>query len=214
MMKQQHESQDFNVIVKADVQGSLTSVLDSLHLIETGGEITLHIVGSGVGSITENDIRLAEGDNTIIYGFNVDLPPAVKRLAAREKVEVRLFRVIYELLDDARHQMETLLAPKIVENEIGALEVKGVFRTTRDEVIAGGEVTTGKIAPGLLVRVKHAGEQIAESEITNLQREKIDVKEAFEGDLCGFSLKTKGKLTLEIGDTLEFFTRETVKRTL
>lgn len=214
MMKQQHESQDFNVIVKADVQGSLTSVMDSLHLIETGGEITLHVVGSGVGSITENDIRLAEDGSTIIYGFNVDLPPAVKRLATREKVEVRLFRVIYELLDDARTQMETLLAPKIVETEIGSLDVKGVFRTTRDEVIAGGEVKNGKIAPGLLVRVKHAGEQIAESEITNLQREKIDVKEAFEGDLCGFSLKTRGKLTLEIGDTLEFFTRETVKRTL
>ena len=214
LMKQQHEAADFNVIVKADVQGSLTSVLDSLQLIETGGEISLHVVGSGVGNISENDVRLAADSGTIIYGFNVDLPPAVKRLAARDKIEVRLYRVIYELLDDAKRSMEALLAPKVVETEIGSLLVKGVFRTTRDEIIAGGEVTSGKIAPKLLVRIKHDGEQLAEAEVANVQREKIDVKEAFEGDLCGFSLKIDRKIMLAEGDMLEFFTRETVKRTL
>lgn len=214
MMNQQHESQDLNVIVKADVQGSLTSVIDSLRLIDTGGEIALRVIGSGVGHITENDIRLAADAGTIVYGFNVDLPPAVKQLAARDKVQVRLYKVIYELLDDAKQSMEALLAPEVVETEVGALTIKGVFRTLKDEVIAGGEVTKGKITTGLLARVKRGGEQIAEVEVTKVQRQQQDAKEVFEGDMCGLSLKTHKKLIIEIEDKLEFFTRELVKRTL
>lgn len=214
LMTQKHEAEDFNVIVKADVQGSLTSVIDSLKLIETGGEVTLHVVSSGVGNITENDVRLAADGKTVVYGFNVELPPAVKQLATRERAEVRLYKVIYELLDDAKNSMEKLLAPEVVETEIGILEVKGVFRTMRDQVITGGEVLTGKITPGLLVRAKRGDELLGEAEITSLQREKVEVKEAFEGDLCGLSLKTAKKLQLEIGDTLEFFTREVVERHL
>ena len=214
LMTQKHEAEDFNVIVKADVQGSLTSVIDSLKLIETGGEVSLHIVSSGVGNITENDIRLAGDGKTVIYGFNVELPPAVKQLATRERAEVRMYRVIYELLDDAKNSMEKLLAPEVVENITGILEVKGVFRTTKDQIITGGEVVTGKITPGLLVRAKRGDEVLGEAEITNLQREKVEVKEAFEGDMCGMSLKTNKKILLEIGDTLEFFTREVVERHL
>ena len=213
-MTQQHEAADFNVIVKADVQGSLTSVIDSLKLIDTGGEVTLHVVGSGVGNITENDIRLAADEKTVIYGFNISLPPAVKQLAARERTEVRLYSVIYELLDDAKLSMQALLAPEVVEHEIGTLEVKGVFRTQKDSIITGGQVKSGKITPGLLVRVRRGDEVLGEAEITNLQREKVEVKEAFEGDMCGMSLKTSKKILLEIGDTLEFFTREIVQRTL
>lgn len=215
MMSQKHESQDLNVVVKADVQGSLTSVIDSLRLVDTGGEITLRIIGSGVGNISENDIRLATGsDNTIIYGFNVDMPPAVKRLAMRDKVQVRMYKVIYELLDDARQSMEQMLAPEVVETEIGKLTIKGVFRTLKDEVIAGGEVTTGKVVPNVLVRVKRGDEQLAEVEITKVQRQQQEAKEVFEGEMCGISLKTTKKLLLEEGDKLEFFTRELVKRTL
>jgi translation initiation factor IF-2 len=214
LMTQQHEAQDFNVIVKADVQGSLTSVVDSLRLIETGGEVSLHIVSSGVGNITENDIRQAADGKTVIYGFNVDLPPAVKRLATRERAEVRLYRVIYELLDDAKQSMENLLAPEVVETEIGALTIKGVFRTLKDQVIAGGQVTKGKIASGLLVRVKRGDEEIGEAEVTSVQRDQAEAKEVFEGEMCGLSLKTVKKLQLEVNDTLEFFTRELVQRTL
>ena len=214
MMSQKHETEDLKVIVKADVQGSLTSVIDSLKLVDTGGEITLRVIGSGVGNISENDIRLASDGETIIYGFNVELPPAVKRLAQRDKVEVRLFKVIYELLDDARQSMESLLAPEVRETEIGALDVKGVFRTLKDLVIAGGEVTSGKVTAGLLVRVKRGDEQIAEVEVTSVQRQQQEAKEVFEGEMCGLSLKTDKKLLLEEGDKLEFFTRELVKRTL
>lgn len=214
MMTQKHDTQEMNVIVKADVKGSLTSVIDSLRLVDTGGEINLRVVGNGVGSITENDVRLAAGSNAIIYGFNIDLPPAVKRLAMRDKVQVRLFRVIYELLDDARSSMEQMLAPEVVETEIGKLTIKGVFRTLKDQVICGGEVTGGKIMAHLLARVIRGGENIAEVEVTHVQRQQQEAKEVFEGEMCGLSLKTHKKLLIEEGDKLEFFTRELVKRTL
>ncbi len=214
MMNQKHDAEEFNVIVKADVQGSLASVMDSLKLIETNGEVNLHVVGSGIGSISENDIHLAVGENTVIYGFNVDLPPAVKRLAARDHVEVRIYKVIYELLDDAKASMEALLAPEVVETEVGELEIKGVFRTMREEIIAGGEVKSGKVKKDVLARVKRGGEQVAEVEVSSVQRQQQEAKEVFEGEMCGLSLRTKKKITLEIGDTLEFFTRELVKKTL
>lgn len=214
MMSQKHDTQEVNVIVKADVQGSLTSVMDSLRLVDTDGEITLRIIGSGVGAISENDIRLAANENTIVYGFNVELPPAVKRLAMRDKVQVRIFKVIYELLDDARDSMEAMLAPEVVETEIGTLTVKGIFRTMKEEIIAGGEVTSGKAVPNVLARVLRKKEKLAEVEVTKVQRQQQEAKEVFEGEMCGVSLKTNKKLMIEEGDKLEFFTRELVKRTL
>lgn len=214
LMNQAHEAADFNVIIKADVQGSLTSVMDSLRLIDTQGAVNLRIVGSGVGNISENDVHLAATEGTVIYGFNVDLPPAVKRQAARDKVEVRIYKVIYELLDNAKESMEALIAPEVVETEIGKLTIKGIFRTLKDEVICGGEVTSGKITPGLRARVLRGGEPLAEVEVTKVQRNQVEAKEVFEGDMCGLSLKTDKKLQLELEDKVEFFTRELVKRTL
>ena len=188
--------------------------MDSLRLVDTQGEINLRIIGSGVGNVTESDVRLAESSEAIIYGFNIDLPLAVKRLAMRDKVQVRLYRVIYELLDDARSSMEAMLAPEVVETELGKLTIKGVFRTLKDEVICGGEVTNGKVTSNVLARVKRGDEQLAEVEVVNVQRQQQEAKEVFEGEMCGLSLKTHKKLLIEIDDKLEFFTRELVKRTL
>ena len=215
MMNQKHDAEDFNIIIKADVQGSLTSVSDSLRLIETGGEVNLNVVGGGIGNITENDVHLASaGEKTIIYGFNVELPPAIKKIATRDRVEVRIYKVIYELLDDARAEMEKFLAPEVIETEIGSLDVKGVFRTMKEEIIAGGEVTSGRIYAGLLARVIRKKEQIAEVEVSHVQRQQQEAKDVVEGEMCGLSLKTKKKIQLEIGDKLEFFTREVVARKL
>jgi translation initiation factor IF-2 len=110
--------------------------------------------------------------------------------------------------------MEALLAPEVVETEIGTLTIKGVFRTLKDQVIAGGEVTSGKAVPNVLARIKHGGEQVAEAEVLSVQRQQQEAKEVFEGEMCGLSLKTDKKLLLEEGDKLEFFSRELVKRTL
>jgi len=213
MMNKQAESQDVNVIVKADVQGSLTSVTDSLKLLENE-ELIVRILSSGVGTISENDVRLAAGSNAVIYGFNVQLPTAVKRLAARDKVSIRIFKVIYELLDDIRVLMEDMLSPEVVETETGELKVLGVFRTTKESVICGGEVLKGKVVPGTIARLKRDKEVIAEVEVTHVQRQQQEAKEVFEGEQCGLELKTTGKILVEEGDRLEFFTRELKKRTL
>lgn len=219
MMSQKHEAKDFNVIIKADVQGSLTSVIDSLKLIDTDGEVNLRLVGSGVGNITENDIRLAANLDTIIYGFNIELPPAVKQLASRDRVEVRIFRVIYELIDDARTAMENLLEPEVKETEVAKLKIKGIFRIMKDEAIIGGEVLSGKITKGLLARVIRKGEGgteevIGEVEVTAVQRQQQEAKEVFEGEMCGLRLKTDKKIVFAEGDRLQLFTRGVLKRTL
>lgn len=213
MMNRKAEQQELNVIVRADVQGSLTSVLDSLRLLE-GSEVAVRVVSSGVGSISENDIQLASSSGAIIYGFNVQLPPTVKRLANREKTPVRIFGVIYELLDDVRFALGEMLSPEVVETEVGTLTLKGIFKTSKDEVICGGEVTGGKAVPKTLARAKRKDEQIAEVSVQNVQRGQQDAKEVFEGELCGLNLRTQSKLALEIGDKLEFFTRELKKRSL
>lgn len=213
LMNRRKEKQLVNVIVKADVQGSLTSVADSLKLLENQ-EVAPRIISSGVGNISENDIRMAQSADAIVYGFNVQLPPAVKQQAQRDKVQVRIYRIIYELIDDARKALEELLAPDVIETEIGKLVVKGVFKVSKDEVICGGEVTKGKIEPGLLVRILRDKEQLAEAEVASVQRNKAEAKEVFEGEMCGLQLTTKGKVAVEEGDRLEFFKRELVKRSL
>jgi translation initiation factor IF-2 len=213
LMNRRKEKQLVNVIVRADVQGSLTSVSDSLKLLENS-EVAPRIISSGVGNISENDVRMAQGSQAIIYGFNVQLPPAVKRQAARDKVPVRIFRIIYELIDDAKQALEELLSPEVVETEIGKLTIKGVFKTSKDEVICGGEVTKGKVEPNLLARLKRGDEQIAEVEVGRVERNHQEAKEVFEGDMCGLQVKTKGKTQIEEGDRLEFFKRELVRRTL
>lgn len=213
MISRRSETQTVNMIVKADVQGSLTSVIDSLRLLENE-ELNVKVIGSGVGNISETDIRTAASASAIIYGFNVQLPTAVRQLAAREKVSVRIFKVIYELLDDARQVLEDLLSPEVVETEIGKLVIKGIFRTTKDSIICGGEVTEGKVMPDIRARIFHGDEQLAEVEVVSVQRQKQEAKEVFEGEMCGLELKTKAKLNVEIDDRLEFFTRELKKRTL
>lgn len=216
MMNRQTEQQEAIFIVKADVQGSLTSVMDSLKMLETD-EVAVKIVASGVGNINEGDIRVAKDSGAIVYGFNINLPSQVKQLSNRNKVEVRIFNVIYELLDDAKSEMEKLLPEEVIENPIGELKVKGVFRTTKDEIIAGGLVTTGKIMPKTLARIWRGKEPIAELEIGHVQREKNEAKEVFEGEMCGVNLnipRGTGKVAIEIDDKLECFTRELRKRTL
>lgn len=214
MMNVADNSKVFNVIIKGDVLGSVTSVVDSLKLIDTKGEVTLNIVSSGVGDINENDVYMAAGGNTVIYGFNVSVPINISKMAARDSVPIRTYRVIYELLDDAKHEMENLLDAEIIEEDQGEMKVKGVFRTEKTSIIAGGEMLKGVVRPGMLARVIRDKTYIGEVEVTSVQKEKIDVKELAEGEVGGLALKTEHKIAVELDDRLKFFTRETKKRTL
>src|SRR3990167_2639253 len=122
--------------------------------------------------------------------------------------------MMYELLDDARSVLEELLEPEVVETPLGELEIKDVFKTGKTDVICGGEVKSGKVMPKTLARVMRKKEQIAEVEVERVQRQQQEVKEVFEGEMCGLSLRTTSKLQLEEGDKLELFSRELRKRTL
>ncbi len=214
MMSTADNSKIFNVIVKGDVLGSVTSVVDSLKLIDTNGEISLNIVHTGVGDISENDVYMAAGGNTVIYGFNVNVPINISKMAARDGVPVRIYKVIYELIDDAKHEMENLLDAEIIEEDKGEMKVKGVFRTEKTSIIAGGEVLKGDLKPGYLARVMRGKEQIGEAEVTSVQKEKLSVDNLVAGETGGLALATKSKIDLQIGDRLQFFTRESRKRTL
>ena len=218
MMNRETEQQEASFVVKADVQGSLTSVVDSLKLLETD-EVAVKIVASGVGNITEGDIRAAASSNSIIYGFNVGLPSPVKQLATRAHVEIRIYKVIYELLDDAKAVMTDLLPDEVVETPLGELDVQGVFRTTKTDIIAGGKVTKGRLIPHSQVRVWRGkgkkAEMLGEIELVSLRREKNEASDIVEGEMCGIELSLNGqKLALELGDRLEVFKRELKKRTL
>jgi translation initiation factor IF-2 len=205
--------QELPIIVKADVQGSLTSVIDSLKSIETD-EVAVRIVGSSVGVVNDNDIHMAKSAGAIIYGFNTSVANNIKRLASRDKVSIRLYNVIYELIDDVKAELSALLSPEVIEREIGTLEVKGVFKTTRTEVICGGEVTSGKLVAPAQVRIHHGKEVIGEAKLKGLKRGPNDAADLVEGELGGLDLETASRLELQIGDKLEFYVVETKERTL
>lgn len=213
LINRSNELQEFNIIVKADVQGSLKSVIDSLKALDTD-EVSVRVVGFGVGPINENDLHLAHSTGSIVYGFNVGLPTASKQKASRDKVRIRLYKVIYELIDDVKNELSELLSPEIVETELGRLVVKGIFKTTKTEVICGGEVTKGKLTVPALARVSRGNEQLGEVEVTGLKRGPADAKEVVEGEMCGMSLKTEKRLVLQEGDRVEVFTRRAVERKL
>jgi translation initiation factor IF-2 len=204
---------ELNVIVKADVQGSLTSLIDSLKVFDTD-EVSVRIVGSGVGAVTENDVRMAQSSGAVIYGFHVNIAANVRALAARQNVIARLYKVIYELLDDVKADLSALLAPEVIETELGRLVVKGVFKTTKTEVICGGEVTKGKLVVPALAKVSRDGKELAEVQITALKQGPQEAKEIQLGEMCGLSFKSENRVDIQIGDHIELFTREIKQRSL
>lgn len=214
LINKKTQQQELNIVVKADVQGSLTSVIDTLKTLDTD-EVAIRIVGSSVGAVTENDIRMAESSGAIIYGFHVAMPQNVKQLAARDKVRVRLYKVIYELIDDAKTEMSGLLAPEEVITEQGRLIVRGVFKTTKTELICGGEVTKGQLVIPSYANIYRDDVQLAKDlVVTNLKHGPTDTKQVLEGEMCGISLQTTSRLDILEGDKIELYTSEIHERSL
>ncbi len=213
IINRSNEVKELNVIIKADVQGSLTSVIDSLKSLDTE-EVSVRVVGSGVGSLTENDLRLSKTAGATIYGFNVQAPSAIRQQASRDRIELHMYNVIYELIDDVKQSLEKLLSPEVVLNDIGTLIVKGIFNTTKSSVICGGEVSKGHLVVPAKARVLRDKKQIAEVEVVGLKRGPTDVKEVLEGEMCGVSLTTSSRLELQIDDRLEMYTEEVMERHL
>ncbi|HVQ43468.1 MAG TPA: translation initiation factor IF-2 [Candidatus Saccharimonadia bacterium] len=203
--------QELNVVMKADTQGSLESLLESLEALRNA-EVAVKVVSSAVGDISESDVAFAKTAGAVLIGFNVSLSSGLKALANRERVQVRLYKVIYELTDDLREALGQMLAPEVIETVVGELEIKGVFKTTKASVVCGGTVTSGRIEPKLKLRIKRSGEVQGEGVLETLQKEKQAAKEVVEGETCGMSVATSA--AIEMGDTLEFYTVETKARTL
>lgn len=212
-MNQKQRQAELNIIIKADVQGSLTSVADSLKTI-ANEDVSPRIIGSGVGPVSESDVHLAASSSAIIYGFNVTAAASIKRLAARDQVTIRLYKVIYELIDDVKAELTKLLIPQVTETEIGRLVVKAIFKLTKDEVICGGEVTKGSLRLPAMAKVTRDSADLGEVEIVSLKKGPQEVASAETGEMCGVSFKSPKRIDLQVGDRLEFFVRESTTRQL
>ena len=202
---EQGELKDLNVIVKADVQGSVEAVRDSLVKL-SNDEVRVNVIHGGVGAINESDEMLAATSGAIIVGFNVRPDSVAKEAAERDGVEMRLYRVIYDCIDEIEAAMKGMLAPKFREAVLGNLEVRQTYKVSGVGTVAGCYVRDGKITRDAKVRVVRDGIVIAEDEIDSLRRFKDDVKEVSEGYECGVGLKKYGDI--KEGDIFEAFIME------
>jgi len=199
---------ELNIILKVDVQGAIEPVRESLEKLSTE-ELKVKFIRQATGNITESDIMLAVASQAIVIGFNVQADPAARIMAQAEGVDVRLYNVIYELIEDMEKAMKGLLEPKYEEVVIGHAEVKAIFNIPRKGKVAGLYVSDGKVTRDALARIiRGEGEVVYEGQISSLKRFAEDVKEVNAGYECGLGLE--GFEDFKEGDTIEFYKRERV----
>jgi translation initiation factor IF-2 len=199
------------LVVKADVQGSVEAVSDQLMKIPQE-KIKLRIIRSGAGAITEGDVLLAAASNAVVIGFNVRPERKAAETAERDKVEMRLYTVIYDALEDMKKALEGLLEPSIREVRLGAAEVRETFKISKVGTIAGCQVTDGKVTRAAQVRLLRDNVVIHTGKVASLKRFKDDASEVKAGLECGIGIA--GYNDLKPGDVIEFFVTEKVKETL
>ena len=202
---QQGEVKELNIIIKADVQGSVEALRESL-LKLSSDEVRIQIIHSAVGAVAESDVMLASASNALIIGFNVRPEQNVRKLAEKENVEIRLYRVIYEALEDIENAMKGMLAPQYKEVILGQAEVRHLFKASRLGTIAGSHVIEGKITRNAEIRVIRDGVVVHEGKINSLKRFKDDVREVMAGYDCGILLERFNDI--KEGDILEAYIME------
>ncbi|WP_286231490.1 translation initiation factor IF-2 [Neobacillus mesonae] len=205
----QGEMKDLNVILKSDVQGSAEALAASLRKIDVEG-VNIKIIHNGTGAINESDITLAAASNAIVIGFNVRPDANAKRAAEAEKVDVRLHRIIYKVIEEMEAAMKGMLDPEFEEKIIGQAEVRQTFKVSKVGMIAGSYVTDGKITRDSGVRVIRNGVVVFEGEIDALKRFKDDAKEVAQGYECGITIKNFNDIKEE--DVIEAYIMEEVER--
>lgn len=208
---QDGQIKDVNIIIKADVQGSIEAIKQSLEKLNTD-EIHVNVIHGAVGAVNETDVMLASTSGAIIIGFNVRPDKNALAAAETEEVDIRLYRVIYDAIEDVKKAMEGLLEPDFVEKVTGDAEVRETFKIPSGAVIAGCYVTDGKISRNDEVRVIRDGIVVFEGEIASLRRFKDDVKEVATGYECGIGIDRFNDV--KNGDVIETFVMEAVKREL
>jgi translation initiation factor IF-2 len=208
---QEEDIKELNLVLKADVSGSLEAFEDEIAKLPQS-EVQVNIIRSGVGGINESDVMLAAASEAVILGFNVRPVGDARHVAERENIEIRTYAVIYQAIDDLRAAMQGLLAPKEVEETVGQVEVRQTFRASRVGTIAGSYVTDGKVTRGAKVRVVRDGTVIYETTIASLRRFNEDAREVSAGYECGIVLANFADV--KEGDVLEVFETRQVERAL
>ena len=202
---------DLNIVLKADVQGSIEAISDSLINLSTS-EVKVNIVGSGVGGITETDASLASASSAIVIGFNVRADASARRIIEAEEIDLRYYSIIYELIDEVKQAMSGMLAPEFKQQIIGLAEVRDVFKSPKIGAIAGCMVTEGVIKRSSPIRVLRENIVIYEGELESLRRFKDDVQDVKKGIECGIGVKNYNDV--KVGDQIEVFEIVEVKREL
>lgn len=202
------EVRDLNLVIKADVHGSSEALSQSLSKL-SHSEARVRVLHTGVGSITETDVMLAQASGAIIIGFGVGLESKARQIAEREHVDVRTYRVIYEIIEDVERALKGMLSPKFQEIILGRAEVREVFRVPRIGAVGGCYVVDGKVLRTAQVRLLRDGAVIHEGPIASLKRFKDDVREVASGFECGIGLERFNDI--KVGDVMEVFTEEEVK---
>jgi translation initiation factor IF-2 len=202
------------LVIKADAKGSLEAIHDALSVMKNE-DVEVRVVADGIGDISEGDITMATTAKAPVIGFHVRIPAAVKQLADREKVNVSLFSVIYELFDAIRHTLAELMPEITVENELAKLQVLARFRDNRKRIVLGGRVEDGTLLPKQLVKVMRGNEAIAIGKTITLRRGKDEVKQVPAGSECGVELDLTGDTEgIKPGDTLVFYELEKQRKPL
>lgn len=213
----QGDLKELNLIVKGDVQGSVEAIRQSLDKIQHD-EVKVKFISSGVGAVSDSDVLLASASSALIVAFNTKAEPAAQRLAEAEHVEIREYRVIYDLIDDVKDAMAGLLDPIFEEVALGTAEVRAVFKLPRaGGSIAGSYITSGKFVRGAQVRVKRGGRQVFDGKVDTLKREKDDVREVAQGFECGILIPgydPQEPVNDRPQDTLECYEMKRIPRTL
>ena len=203
--------QELNLVLKADVSGSLEAFEDEIAKLPQA-EVQVQVVLSGVGGITESDIMLAAASDAIVLGFNVRPVGDARQVADREGVEIRTYSVIYRAIDELRDAMQGMLAPDEVEESVGTVEVRAIFRASRVGTIAGCYVTDGKVTRGAKARLVRDGTIVYDGQIESLRRGAEDAREVASGFECGIVLHNYADV--KEGDVIEVYDTKQVERQL
>ncbi len=200
-----------NIVLKTDVQGSLEAIGQILGAIKSD-EVAINYIHQGVGDITESDVKLGQTSGAVVFGFNIQPTTVAKRLAEMNKVEVKSYKVIYELVEDIKKRLEGMLGEEIVRTDLGKLKVLAVFMTGKKDMIVGGNVVSGKMKNGEFVEVLREEKVLGRGRLNNLQQNKINVDEVTQGHECGITFD--GETKIKEGDVLVCFREEVVKKIL
>ena len=198
-----------NIIIKADVQGSVEALKQSLTAIKNE-EARVVCIHSGAGAVTESDVLLAEASGAVIINFNLKVPSKIEQIAESAQVQVKSYKVIYEVVDEITKSLTGMLSVKYEEQVIGHVEVRAMFKLSTSGVVCGSYVTEGKIARNAFVRVFRGNEKILDTQIEALRIQKDDKAEVNYGFECG--IKLKDSTDVQVGDTMEVYQKVEVKR--